>query len=156
MKKLYWILIVVALISIFGVTFFLTNLKEDEMAEMSYSKEDIIAEMSYTNYAWVYSYYGKLIYGDGSIYSFSDSHKNKELIGNVSESDLKEMKKYSKAIDDKKIVGSSSACDMGAWCIYVWNDKKKILLKETGDWDRENKNPNAKKLINIIEKYDKK
>ena len=65
------------------------------------------------------------------------------------------MKEYAKAIDNNYTEATSGGHDMGANVTSIWNYDKneKILLKETGDWNKENTSENSEKLNELIEKY---
>ena len=78
-----------------------------------------------------------------------------KFVGRVNDKDLKTMKEYAKTIDNNYTEAVSGGNDMGANVIYIWDYDKneKTLLKETGDWNKENTSENAKKLNELIEKY---
>ena len=137
--------------------------------------ENVILESSYINYAWGFQYNGKVICDSGNIYSFSKSDMaayvsastdletlnnyilsgDTKFVGRVNDKDLKTMKEYAKTIDNNYTEASSGGNDMGANVISIWDYDKneKTLLKETGDWNKENTSENAKKLNELIEKY---
>lgn len=137
--------------------------------------EKVILESSYINYAWGFQYNGKVICDSGNIYSFSKSDKaayasastdletlnnyilsgDTKFVGRVNDKDLKTMKEYAKTIDNNYTEAASGGNDMGANVISIWDYDKneKTLLKETGDWNKENTSKNAEKLNELIEKY---
>lgn len=137
--------------------------------------EKVILENSYINYAWVFQYNGKVICDSGNIYSFSKSDRaayvsastdletlnnyilsgDTKFVGRVNDKDLKTIKEYAKTIDNNYTEASSGGNDMGANVISIWDYDKneKTLLKETGDWNKENTSENVKKLNELIEKY---
>lgn len=137
--------------------------------------EKVILESSYINYAWGFQYNGKVICDSGNIYSFSKSDRlayasasadletlnnyvlsgDTKFVGRVNDKDLQAMKEYAKTIDNNYTEAASGGNDMGANVISIWNYDKneKTLLKETGDWNKENTSENAKKLNELIEKY---
>ena len=82
-------------------------------------------------------------------------YKYSKFVGRVNDKDLKTMKEYAKTIDNNYTEAAFGGNDMGANVIYIWDYDKneKILLKETGDWNKENTSENAKKLNELIEKY---
>ena len=170
MKKFYWILItiIVTLVLVY-VSFYYFISKSDV------STETIILASSYINYAWGFQYNGKAICDSGNIYSFSKSDRaayvsastdletlnnyilsgDTKFVGRVNDKDLKTMKEYAKTIDNNYTEAASGGNDMGANVISIWDYDKneKTLLKETGDWNKENTSENAKKLNELIEKY---
>lgn len=137
--------------------------------------EKVILETSYINYAWGFQYNGKVICDSGNIYSFSKSDRaayvsastdletlnnyilsgDTKFVGRVNDKDLKNMKEYAKTIDSNYTEAASGGNDMGANVTSIWNYDKneKILLKETGDWNKENTSENSEKLNELIEKY---
>lgn len=170
MKKAGWILIaILCIVLILGYIFYGFQLKPNSSSEI------VFIENSYINYAWGFQYNGKVICDSGNIYSFSKSDRvayastsanletlnnyilsgDTKFVGRVSDKDLKTMKEYTKTIDNNYTEAASGGNDMGANVIYIWDYDKneKILLKETGDWNKENTSENAKKLNELIEKY---
>ena len=170
MKKVCWILIAILCIAlILGYIFYKFQLKQNSSFEI------VFLESSYINYAWGFQYNGKVICDSGNIYSFSKSDRaayvsaftdletlnnyilsgDMKFVGRVNDKDLKTMKEYAKTIDNNYTEASSGGNDMGANVISIWDYDKneKTLLKETGDWNKENTSENVKKLNELIEKY---
>ena len=170
MKKICLILINIIIVMILVIICFY------KFPSMSDSLiENVILESSYINYAWSFQYNGKVICDSGNIYSFSKSDRtayvgastdletlnnyilsgDAKFVGRVNDKDLKTMKEYAKTIDNNYTEAAFGGNDMGANVIYIWDYDKneKILLKETGDWNKENTSENAKKLNELIEKY---
>ena len=170
MKKFYWILITIIVTLVLVYVSFYYFISKSEV-----STETIFLESSSINYAWGFQYNGKVICDSGNIYSFSKSDKaayasastdletlnnyilsgDTKFVGRVNDKDLKTMKEYAKTIDNNYTEATSGGNDMGANVISIWDYDKneKILLKETGDWNKENTSENAKKLNELIEKY---
>ena len=170
MKKFYWILITIIVTLVLVYVSFYYFISKSEV-----STETIFLENSYINYAWGFQYNGKVICDSGNIYSFSKSDRvayvsastdletlnnyilsgDTKFVGRVNDKDLKTMKEYAKTIDNNYTETASGGNDMGANVISIWNYDKneKTLLKETGDWNKENTSENAKKLNELIEKY---
>ena len=170
MKKFYWILItiIVTLVLVY-VSFY------HFISKSNVSIETILLESSYINYAWGFQYNGKVICDSGNIYSFSKSDRavyttasteletlnnyilsgDAKFVGRVNDKDLQAMKEYTKTIDNNYTEAASGGNDMGANVTSIWNYDKneKILLQETGDWNKENTSENAEKLNELIEKY---
>ena len=85
-------------------------------------------------------------------YILDDSAK---LIGKVTKSELKKIKEYMKNVNNTNYTETiSGGNDMGSNIISVWNydENEKIILKETGDWNKENTDENAKKIIDLVVK----
>ena len=170
MKKVFWILVTIMVVLVLVYVSFYHFISKSDV-----STETIILENSYINYAWVFQYNGKVICDSGNIYSFSKSDKaayasastdletlnnyilsgDTKFVGRVNDKDLKTMKEYAKTIDNNYTEAVSGRNDMGVNVISIWNYDKneKTLLKETGDWNKENTSENAKKLNELIEKY---
>lgn len=170
MKKFYWILITIIVTLVLVYVSFYYFISKSEV-----STETIFLESSYINYAWVFQYNGKVICDSGNIYSFSKSDRaayvsastdletlnnyilsgDTKFVGRVNDKDLKTMKEYAKTIDNNYTEASSGGNDMGANVISIWDYDKneKTLLKETGDWNKENTSENSEKLNELIEKY---
>ena len=170
MKKVFWILVTIMVVLVLVYVSFYHFISKSDV-----STETIILESSYINYAWGFQYNGKVICDSGNIYSFSKSDRaayvsastdletlnnyilsgDTKFVGRVNDKDLKTMKEYAKTIDNNYTEAVSGGNDMGANVISIWDYDKneKTLLKETGDWNKENTSENAKKLNEPIEKY---
>lgn len=170
MKRVYWIILTIMVVLILVYVSFCHFISKSDV-----STETIILESSYINYAWGFQYNGKVICNSGNIYSSSKSDRaayasasadletlnnyilsgDTKFVGRVNDKDLQAMKEYTKTIANNYTEAASGGNDMGANVISIWDYDKneKILLKETGDWNKENTSENAKKLNELIEKY---
>lgn len=174
MKKMYWIFVAVAVVIVIGV-FVAIKVNSGQ----NKTDGNIILESSYINYAWGFQYNGTVICDNGNMYSFKKMDRKEyenvcenlndlqnyilsgdaEFVNKVTNQDLKQMKTYMESINDAEYTEvASGGNDMGAQIIYLWKQDKneRILLRETGDWNRENTNENTKALIELVEKYIKK
>lgn len=154
-KKVTIIIIVALVIAIIGILI-ITKPKE----EKEYQAPAFLIVKSYSNYAWSTVFNGIAIFEDGTIYSWdyeeiTDGNYN-DYIGNndistqsgikdfilnkgtkktekVSDDDLNELKKYINNLNDE--------------------EDKKYTLSINGDCEGQSKTKNAKKILDIINKY---
>lgn len=121
----------------------------------------VLVEKSYANYAWGKVYNGTVICNNGEIYEFDGeldkvdvlkSQNTKKKIKTVSESDLRLIKEYITSIEEK-YEEKSVGCDMGSSSISIYSNDKRIVLSETGDWERNNTSKYTRELLQIISKY---
>ena len=133
----------------------------------------LVAERAYTNWAWGFSYDGKAIFNDGTIYEWeyhNDDYadgfpETREDRGNwilkngtpinrvVSEKDMNEIKNNIDALGSVNYEKEGGGADMGSSYISIWKNNEEILLKESGDWRGDNTNKEAQNLIKLITKY---
>lgn len=169
MKKIYWICITILIIVIVGI------LMSISINSYESGRDNIIIENSYINYAWGFQYNGTVICDNGDIYRFDKNDReayenvnsnlddlrdyilddSAKLIGKVTKSELKKIKEYMKNVNNTNYTETiSGGNDMGSNIISVWNydENEKIILKETGDWNKENTDENAKKIIDLVVK----
>lgn len=128
---------------------------------IKYDDYGVLVEKSYANYAWGKVYKGTVICNNGKIYEFDGeldkvdvlkSENTKKKIKTVSESDLRLIKEYITSIEEiyeERSVG----CDMGSSSISVYSNDIRIVLSETGDWERNNTSKYTRELLQIIGKY---
>ena len=171
MKKRLWIIIIIAFIAILCTCALILSRKNKDISELR-----VIAEKSYINYAWGFQYKGEAILNDGTIVKWSylgsriDSHfLQKEMIEQsnwiinnsdikiekVSNKDLKDLNKYINKIQNQFEYESSQGADLGANCVKIYNYEEGEIfeLSQTGDWVGNNNSEDAKKCLQLIEKY---
>ena len=148
---------------------------EDNQEELSREDKKILLKNSYSNSAWGYVFNGKVLFNDGTIYSWnvrenfpgvSDYDVNtadglKEFIldkgtkevTKVSTKELEEIEKEISELEDK-IETKEAAVDAGSHTISAWKTNgEQIKLKISGDLEGKNNTDHAKALIKIAEKY---
>lgn len=161
------IMIVIIIILLVLITLLVLK-KVNDNAEIDTTDNAVLIESSYVNYAWGYQYYGVVICNNGQIYEFEVDDKKadinrdnlveskyaKKKLKNVSKSDLSLMKEYISQIEDN-YTEQQSAMDAGSNSISVYkgDENKKIILKETGDYNRKNTSTQTDALLKLIEKY---
>ena len=165
-KRLIIILLIILVVAVMAVSFIVSRNNKD------ISELKVIAEKSYINYAWGVQYEGEAILSDGTIVKWSNydtypllqemTEKSNWIINNsdikiekVSNKDLKELNQYiSKIKDEFKYEGSQGA-DMGSNCVKIYNYEEETILKlsEQGDNVGKNNSEEAKRCLDLIEKY---
>lgn len=124
-----------------------------------HSKEMIL--FSYSNYAWVPTHYGEIIFEDGFHYAF-DCNETKSLsatecltkkLGKISNRDLKELKRLGNEMKDKTKI-QYSASDFGEILISFHYNGRSFSLIGRGDQEINNQDIYCKKILKILRKYD--
>lgn len=175
-KKVFIISISIILAIITILIFFKINKKDG-------SDNMVIASLEYSNFAWAPTYYGTAILNDGSIYTWEFSkNTNKEYLDYVKGYELDNENGFTKFVLDKgskslkkvsrkdldKIIDLKNnltnkdttyevkcpGADMGSKNIYIFKNKSKLSLKESGDCNGNSTSKNALELIDLIEKYE--
>jgi hypothetical protein len=149
-----------------------------EKAYIVSKSQDILFEVEFINHAWVETHYGIIIDVSGNVLTYNLPGKwnfpkddqtitKEEVLGNVSKclrSDIKiaseELHKYVNYIDNisasKVTAPKSVAADAGTTTYYCYqysegsSTYKRIVIKETGDFERENLNYYSKKVVEWI------
>ena len=181
-KKIFCVLAII-LIIVCGISLYknINNNNKEETFRKELSKEEkqILLEYSYSNYAWGYQFHGKVLFNDGTIYSwningnYGDAKNNREnydvntaeglkefVLDNGTKEEKKVSKKELEKIEneisqlDDKIETEHAAYDAGDSIISAWKTNgEKIRLKISGDFEGQNTTDHAKTLIKIAEKY---
>jgi len=165
-KRLIIILLIILVVAVIAVGLIISRKNKDIRGLR------VIAEKSYINYAWGVQYKGEAILNDGTIVKWSnyDSYpspqnmieKSNWIINNsdikiekVSNKDLKELNQYISKIQDEFEYEGSQGADMGVSSVKIYNYEKETILKlsETGDWVGKNNSEEAKRCLDLIEKY---
>lgn len=133
--------------------------------------DEVIIESSYSNYAWGFQYSGILICKDGTMYKFNISDesindlnledKYKFILENsekkykkVKNNDIYDIIEYSKNIDYSNYSEyDSDMLDSGVDSIYVISEGKRNEIYSFGDLNMSSNDENAKKILEIIDKY---
>ncbi len=132
---------------------------------------EVIIESSYTNYAWGFQYSGILICKDGTMYKFDISDKSindlnledkyKIILENSEKkykklkySDINDIIEYSKNIDySNHSEYATNRYDSGNESVYVISEGKTNEIRSIGDLNMCSNDENAKKILEIIDKY---
>ena len=132
---------------------------------------EVLIESSYTNYAWGFRYSGILICKDGAMYEFniSDESINKLSLENkykfilenskkkykkLKNSDINDIIEYSKNINYSNYsITNTFMNDSGATSVYVISGGKTNQIRSIGDVNMFSNDENAKKILEIIDKY---
>ena len=135
--------------------------------------DSFLIEKSYINFAWDFTYEGKVIDASGNIYSWNTFDKNdikdvstKDtftvflknkatlLDQKVSSSDLKKIKEYIKSINEEDYADlECRGADQGSKSIVLYKERLIIKLSESGDCNGTISSKEAEELIKIVDKY---
>jgi len=167
MKKRLLIIMLIILVAVVVAICWIVSTKNKNISNLR-----VIVEKSYINYAWGFQYKGEAILNDGTIVkcnkydlnSLSDDIKEQSnwIINNsdikiekVSNKDLKKLNQYISEIKDEFEYEGSQGADMGANCVKIYNYEEKTILKlsEQGDNVGKNNSEEAKRCLDLIEKY---
>ena len=158
------------LVILFALIFIIPSLfHKEQPKELNDEEKQILVISSYSNFAWVVTMNKKVIFDDGTIYTWEYSEEEygiddiykytdkefmlkngKKLDKKVNTKDLEQIKKYIKNVeetDDYKCMGA----DQGIYNIYVVKNNEEILINSRGDCIKEIEK--YKPLVDLIKKY---
>ena len=153
---------------------FIDNFQNQYPKELNYSNKKILASKIYSNYAWAITFNGTVIFNDGTIYQWE--YFNNQLTEdtyNLNEEDAlkkfilnkakkkkikvtkKDLAKIENSIQDlENIINlNCPGADQGDEDISIWQNKKEIALKVSGDCIGENKTKKSQEILEILNKY---
>ena len=131
----------------------------DDFVYLSHDGKPLI-EYSYSNYAWVPTNYGEVIFEDGIIYAFDCDDKVDinisdcltKKIRTVSNQDLKLLKDLGKQLKNS-IQRKNTANDFGEILISYYLDHQKVILAGVGDNEYTNSSVASSEILKILKKY---
>lgn len=166
---------------LFTLVILLTSCSNNNASSTENIINNVLIEKTFINFASGFQYYGTIILENGDIYSVDvnkQEHYNKiftltedeemllnknELLlnskikknGSVKKKDLEKIKDEMNVLEETYTEPFGTAYDSGAFVMNVfdYNNKKIILLEQTGDWEKKNTSESAKKIIEIVNKY---
>ena len=167
-KNKILLLSIMMIISIILIIICIVLTKKEEIKINTDEKHVLIVKM-YENYAWSYVSYGSFICTDGTIYTYDKSGKHDNNSNNtsadalieigklskrrVSNRDMKTLMDNIKTLNRRKLKIRNVGNDMGFNAIIVYTENEPITLKQTGDFEGENKTKEAQTIIRIVKKY---
>ncbi len=164
-------IIIILSVLILGIILFIfiNILKKGYKKELNNLEKQVLVISSYSNYAWGIQIKEKVIFNDGTIYTWNfdgnnddlnnyDKSNEKEFILKngikssikVSSKDLDKLNEYIKKVDNTTEYKCMGA-DQGTNSIFVIKNNEKILINSSGDCIK--KINEYESLINLIEKY---
>lgn len=165
-KKILLSIMIILTITIIAISIIMTKKEEIEINE---NGKHILVQKIHENYAWGYVSYGSFICTDGTIYTYDNSgNKENRLNGSseqkmietskksnkkVSNRDMKILKENIIKLDKNKIKTRNVGNDIGFNAIEIFTEDGPIIIKQSGDFEGENKTNEAQNIIKIANKY---
>ncbi len=165
------------------LTLLLLSCKDASVNDQSENLDEIVFESEYINYAWGFSYQGKMVQKDGSIFSYNPAKDTIPVLhhadGYYTKQELLSKYQHAKTFLRKIDVDSLHwandlaikvttndlsdtmrvGADMGSfvYSVYIYRPQntkyQKIILRTDGDYTFYNKSENAITLVTWMRKY---